>query len=161
MREICSEAKLARRRGRGQFATIGHKRWCFCILTVFVQGIRKRRVAQPPEREDKGSSHYKVPLPFALLCHTSASLTLAGRHVQGVSWHRASQQWQARIQVGGKKTHLGYFGGEEAAARKYDEQAAGEATAPTITEASDWSMLCTCACNPCTCSLRPASSVCR
>ena len=43
---------------------------------------------------------------------------------RGVSWHKQSQKWRARIRIDGKRTELGYFVDEETAARKYDEHAA-------------------------------------
>jgi hypothetical protein len=39
----------------------------------------------------------------------------------GVSWHKSTRKWQAKIQYDGKRRHLGYFGTKEEAARKYDE----------------------------------------
>ena len=43
---------------------------------------------------------------------------------RGVSWHKAGQKWQAKINIDGKLTRLGFFDDEETAARKYDEHAA-------------------------------------
>ena len=39
----------------------------------------------------------------------------------GVSWHKSTRKWQAKIQFDGRRRHLGYFGTKEDAARKYDE----------------------------------------
>lgn len=42
---------------------------------------------------------------------------------RGVCRHTHSRKWKARIKVGGKKKHLGYFSDEEEAARAYEEAA--------------------------------------
>ena len=42
---------------------------------------------------------------------------------KGVSWAKASHKWLTQITNDGKRTHLGRFDSEEAAARKYDEAA--------------------------------------
>ncbi len=42
---------------------------------------------------------------------------------KGVSRHTFSGRWQARISMGGKQKHLGYFENEEDAARAYDAMA--------------------------------------
>ena len=42
---------------------------------------------------------------------------------KGVSWDRGKKKWRAQLKQGGKKSSLGYFDNEEAAARKYDEAA--------------------------------------
>lgn len=39
---------------------------------------------------------------------------------RGVNWHSRDETWQARIQVIGKRIHLGYFDSELAAARAYN-----------------------------------------
>ena len=39
----------------------------------------------------------------------------------GVSWHKSTRKWQAKIQFDGKRRHLGYFLTKEEAARRYDE----------------------------------------
>jgi hypothetical protein len=41
----------------------------------------------------------------------------------GVSWHKATNKWQARIRVDGIQYHLGYFTVAEDAARAYDRSA--------------------------------------
>ena len=41
----------------------------------------------------------------------------------GVHWHRGAGKWVAQISINCKRTHLGYFDSQEAAARKYDERA--------------------------------------
>ena len=43
---------------------------------------------------------------------------------EGVSWYIRQNKWEAQIAIDGKRTHLGYFDGQEEAARKYDEAAA-------------------------------------
>jgi hypothetical protein len=47
---------------------------------------------------------------------------------KGVSWNKShskhNSKWEARIQIDGMLTHLGYFDDEEAAVRAYDEAAA-------------------------------------
>jgi len=42
----------------------------------------------------------------------------------GLSWLQSKKLWAVRIVIGGKRSHLGHFQDEEAAARKYDEVAA-------------------------------------
>jgi len=42
----------------------------------------------------------------------------------GVTWNRASKNWQAQIGIEGKRTHLGYFLEEDDAARAFDDRAA-------------------------------------
>ena len=42
---------------------------------------------------------------------------------RGVSWHRQALKWKAKITVGGKTHHLGYFADETKAARAYDKAA--------------------------------------
>ena len=42
----------------------------------------------------------------------------------GVSWNKGAKKWMAAIQKDGKRTRLGYFDDDEAAARKYDGAAA-------------------------------------
>lgn len=42
---------------------------------------------------------------------------------KGVVWRKDKGCWTAQIAVGGRQRHLGYFRGEEAAARAYDEAA--------------------------------------
>ena len=42
----------------------------------------------------------------------------------GVTWNRASKNWQAQIGIEGKRTHLGYFPKEVDAARAFDARAA-------------------------------------
>lgn len=37
-------------------------------------------------------------------------------NMRGVSFHKNRQQWRARVTVGGKETHLGWFASQEAAA---------------------------------------------
>lgn len=37
-------------------------------------------------------------------------------NMRGVSFHKKRQQWRARVTVGGKETHLGWFASQEAAA---------------------------------------------
>jgi hypothetical protein len=43
---------------------------------------------------------------------------------KGVAWHKPTSKWTAQIRINGKKTHLGSFYAEEAAARAFDEAAA-------------------------------------
>jgi len=43
---------------------------------------------------------------------------------KGVTWFRKTNKWMAAVYVGKKRTHLGYFDDEIAAARRYDEAAA-------------------------------------
>ena len=46
---------------------------------------------------------------------------------RGVNWNRSKRKWEARLQHGGKRHHLGYFAEERDAAAAY--QAAREAAA--------------------------------
>jgi hypothetical protein len=43
---------------------------------------------------------------------------------RGVSWHKATGKWRARISAVGKQHHLGYYTKERVAARAYDRAAA-------------------------------------
>ena len=38
---------------------------------------------------------------------------------KGVSWHKGSSKWEAKISIDGKSKHLGYFTNEEEAAEAY------------------------------------------
>jgi hypothetical protein len=49
--------------------------------------------------------------------------TVSTSRYKGVSWFAQTERWRAQIRVGGKKTHLGYFHDEVAAARAYDDAA--------------------------------------
>jgi hypothetical protein len=42
---------------------------------------------------------------------------------KGVTWHRATQKWHAKIRHEGKRLHLGYFTDLEEAAKAYREAA--------------------------------------
>jgi len=39
----------------------------------------------------------------------------------GVSWHKATKKWQSKIQINGKRKHLGHFHSEEEAAKYYQD----------------------------------------
>jgi hypothetical protein len=57
--------------------------------------------------------------------HASAiKITAGSSSYKGVSWDQDAKKWRAKIHVDGKQKHLGVFGSEETAARKYDEVAA-------------------------------------
>jgi hypothetical protein len=47
----------------------------------------------------------------------------AGSKYRGVSWNKKNKKWDANINYDGKKHHVGYFEGEEEAARIYDKAA--------------------------------------
>ena len=49
---------------------------------------------------------------------------VASLQFTGVSWLKANEKWVADIQIDEKKTYLGCFHDEVAAARRYDEAAA-------------------------------------
>lgn len=42
---------------------------------------------------------------------------------RGVSWFKRDQNWKAQIMLNGHKRHIGYFNGEEDAARAYNKAA--------------------------------------
>lgn len=42
---------------------------------------------------------------------------------KGVSWYRSRKKWLAKIQINGKRKHLGYFKKEKDAAKAYNEVA--------------------------------------
>jgi len=63
---------------------------------------------------------------------------------KGVTWFRKTNKWMAAVYVGKKRTHLGYFDDEVAAAHRYDEAAAalGKPTnfsSSTATGGEGWS----------------------
>ena len=43
---------------------------------------------------------------------------------KGVTWKKLNKKWEAQIKIDGKKSHVGLYDDEEAAARAYDEVAA-------------------------------------
>lgn len=51
--------------------------------------------------------------------NTGKRVTATSGH-QGVSWHKASQAWRARIQTAGKRIELGSFGSKEEASLAYE-----------------------------------------
>ena len=71
------------------------------------------------------STFLRQPLyqSLATTPQASAAPTYKSKYV-GVHWDRQNKQWQAQIEIEGKKQHIGYFGSEEDAARAYDKEAA-------------------------------------
>ena len=56
---------------------------------------------------------------------TAVKSALGGSsNFKGVSWNETKSKWRAQIMMDDKRTHLGYFNDEDAAARAYDEAAA-------------------------------------
>jgi hypothetical protein len=60
---------------------------------------------------------------------------------RGVAWYKRSRKWQAKVQIGGKDRHLGYFGaghpGEVDAALAFDAAARALGSAGRTTKASE------------------------
>jgi len=62
----------------------------------------------------------------------NASLNAANQQIRtdgispykGVNWHKGGNKWEARIQVNGRRIHLGFFNSQEEAAWTYDKKAA-------------------------------------
>ena len=54
-------------------------------------------------------------------CMNRESFSGASSRYKGVSWHRTSQKWAARIKKDGKTKWLGTFKSERAAARAFDD----------------------------------------
>lgn len=52
-----------------------------------------------------------------------AAFSRGASSYRGVCFHKSSSKWRAQSQIGGKRTTLGYFVSEEAAARAYDAAA--------------------------------------
>ena len=80
----------------------------------------------PDHKNRNGLDNRRQNLRF---CTASQSgMNRAGRQgssslFKGVGWHRTHAKWQARIQIHGNITHLGYFEKERDAAIAYDSAA--------------------------------------
>ena len=85
--------------------------------------------AHMPVRRCLGSSRLdnrRTNLRLATLSQSRAGVALRRDNrsgFRGVTWAKRAQQWQAEIQVAGKRQFLGYFDVKEDAARAYDAAA--------------------------------------
>jgi hypothetical protein len=69
---------------------------------------------------DCGSAASESATPSSSACTSPRSK--ASSKFRGVCWLKKRKAWRARIEVHGKREHLGYFDSEELAARAYDRR---------------------------------------
>jgi hypothetical protein len=77
-------------------------------------------------RNESRLDNRRANLRLATLSQSRAGARLRGDNTsgyRGVTWSARNGQWQAQIQVAGKRHFLGYFASKEDAARAYDEAA--------------------------------------
>jgi len=72
---------------------------------------------------DESAASLNKPLNFPGAGQKKAIKQRSSKY-KGVSWNQRAQKWMAHITIDGKKTYLGYFDSEKAAAHKFDEAAA-------------------------------------
>ena len=86
------------------------------------KGIKQTKLKSPADNSLSGSSR-----PSNKRQRDSTSTVNVGRvaslQFTGVSWLKANEKWVADIQIDEKKTYLGCFHDEVAAAHRYDEAA--------------------------------------
>lgn len=93
-------------------------------------------------RNGDGLDNRRANLRRATKSQNGANQRIAARNTsgfKGVSWHKASQKWDAHIRANGRQRHLGLFLSPEEAARAYDAAARdlfGEFARPNFPEVS-------------------------